>query len=152
MLLREEENRDHLNHTDRQCVLMVQPPELCVPAVVPSMHTPIRSIVVACYFSNARIEDIEWDAPQHSLIIQGVTIKLTKTEYRLLYPLRHGLPLTYEELARIVYNCATDKHTRMMIDKHIDRIRGKLRDSGIYVYCILGYGYLLFNDNSEKEE
>ena len=102
--------------------------------------------------SHTRIEDIEWDTSRHTLTIQGVKFKLTKTEYRLLYPLRHGSPLTYEELARIVYNCATDKHTRMMIDKHIDRIRSKLSDSGIYIYCILGYGYLLFNDDSRKEE
>ncbi|HEY4384625.1 MAG TPA: winged helix-turn-helix domain-containing protein [Ktedonobacteraceae bacterium] len=115
-------------------------------------HTPIRSITVAYHFSNTIIKEIEWDTPQHSLSIQGVKIKLTKTEYRLLYPLRHGSPLTYEELARIVYNCATDRHTRMMIDKHIDRIRNKLRDTGIYIYCILGYGYLLFNDNSQTEE
>jgi DNA-binding response OmpR family regulator len=123
---------------------------------VPSSYTtnipPIRSIAVNGYFSNARIEYIEWDTPQHSLIIQGVKIKLTKTEYRLLYPLRHGSPLTYEELAYTVYNCATDKHTRMMIDKHIDRIRSKLRNSGIYIYCILGYGYLLLSDESRKEE
>lgn len=115
-------------------------------------HTLTRSITVAHSFSNTIIKEIEWDTPQHSLSVQGVKIKLTKTEYRLLYPLRHGSPLTYEELARIVYNCATDRHTRMMIDKHIDRIRSKLRDSGIYIYCILGYGYLLFNDNSQAEQ
>lgn len=96
---------------------------------------------------NTRIEDIEWDIPRHSLIIHGVKIRLTKTEYRLLYPLRHSSPLTYDELAHIVYNCSIDKHTRMMIDKHIDRIRSKLRNSGIYIYCILGYGYLLLDDS-----
>jgi Response regulators consisting of a CheY-like receiver domain and a winged-helix DNA-binding domain len=105
---------------------------------------------VSCDFSNASIEDIEWDTPQHTLIIQGVKIKLTKTEYRLLHPLRHGSPLTYGELARIAYNCTIDKHTRMMIDKHIDRIRTKLRNSSIYIYCILSYGYLLMDDDSKK--
>jgi DNA-binding response OmpR family regulator len=103
--------------------------------------------------TNTAIKEIEWDTPQHSVNIQGVRIKLTKTEYRLLYPLRNGSPLTYEELARIVYNCTTDRHTRMMIDKHIDRIRSKLRYSGIYIYCILGYGYLLFNrDPAQSKE
>jgi DNA-binding response OmpR family regulator len=117
-----------------------------------AVRKTIRSIAVASYCSNARIKNIEWDTLQHTLIIQGVKIKLTKTEYRLLYPLRHGSPLTYDELAYIVYRCSTDKHTRMMIDKHIDRMRSKLRNSGIYIYCILGYGYLLFNDDSLKEE
>lgn len=103
-----------------------------------------------CHFTNARIEDIEWDSPRHALIIKGIKITLTKTEYRLLYPLRHGSPLTYQELALIAYNCATDKHTRMMIDKHIDRIRSKLRNSGIYIYCVLGYGYLLLDEDSKQ--
>ena len=103
-------------------------------------------------FSNIIIKEIEWDPPHHSLNIQGVKIKFTKTEYRLLYPLRHGSPLTYEELAQIVYNCALDWHTHMMIDKHIDRIRRKLRESGLYIYCILGYGYLLLNDHSQEEK
>lgn len=103
-------------------------------------------IVCMC---NTRIEDIEWDTPRHSLIIQGVKIKLTKTEYRLLYPLRYGSPLTYGDLARIVYNCSIDRLTRMMIDKHVNRIRSKLRNSGIYIYCILGYGYMLLDDASK---
>jgi DNA-binding response OmpR family regulator len=107
---------------------------------------------MASYFSDARIKDIAWDPLQHSLIIQGVKIKLTKTEYRLLYPLRHGSPLTYDDLAYIVYRCSTDKHTRMMIDKHIDRIRSKLRNSGIYIYCIFSYGYILFSEEPQKGE
>jgi DNA-binding response OmpR family regulator len=96
---------------------------------------------------NASIEEIEWNTPRHALIIQGVTIKLTKTEYRLLSPFRDGSPLTYEELACLAYNCPADKYTRMMIDKHIDRIRSKLRHSGMYVYCILDYGYLLLYED-----
>jgi DNA-binding response OmpR family regulator len=104
---------------------------------------------LSCDMGNIKIDDIKWDASQHTLIIQGRKIPLTKTEYRLLYPLRYGAPLTYEELAQIVYNCAVDKHTRMMIDKHIDRIRAKLRHSGIYIYCILGYGYLLMDSNAK---
>jgi DNA-binding response OmpR family regulator len=105
---------------------------------------------VSCSFSNTSIKDIVWDTSRHTLIIQGLKVTLTKTEYRLLYPLRYGTPLTYEELARIAYNCSIDRHTRIMIDKHIDRIRYKLRNRGIYIYCILGYGYLLLSDDAKN--
>ena len=70
-------------------------------------------------------------------------IVLTATEYRLLYPLRYGTPVTYENLALLTYNYSFDKKVGVMMDKHIDRIRKKLRGTGIYIYCVLGYGYVL---------
>ena len=36
-----------------------------------------------------------------------------------------------------------DEKARLTMDKHVERIRGKLRGTGIYLYCVLGYGYLL---------
>jgi DNA-binding response OmpR family regulator len=49
-----------------------------------------------------------------------------------------------------MYNCEVDPQVREMIDKHIDRLRRKLRNTGLYVYCILGYGYLLLNVDSSS--
>jgi DNA-binding response OmpR family regulator len=89
------------------------------------------------------VGDIVWDSNRHTLTIGSTTVLLTATEYRLLYPLRHGVPVTYANLARVAYNYAIDEKVRTMMDKHIDRIRGKLRGTGIYVYCVLSYGYLL---------
>jgi len=99
-------------------------------------------------FQQNRIDYIQCDSLQHSFTIQDSTITLTKTEYRLFYPLRHGSPLTYVELAQQAYNCDIDGHVRAMIDKHIDRIRSKMRGTGVYIYCILGYGYLLLDEES----
>jgi DNA-binding response OmpR family regulator len=90
-----------------------------------------------------KVNDIQWDNKRHVIMIGKTTIALTATEYRLLCPLRHGTPVTYADLALIAYNYRLDEKMRTMMDKHIDRIRGKLRGTGIYVYCVLNYGYLL---------
>jgi DNA-binding response OmpR family regulator len=95
-----------------------------------------------------RISDIIWDSKQHRLLIEDDIVKLTPTEYRLLYALRHGIPITYAQLARIAYGYEIDEKVRMMMDKYIDRIRGKLRGTGVYVYCVLNYGYLLLPENT----
>lgn len=97
------------------------------------------------------MEDIQWNAMRYALVVKDIEVRLTKTEYRLLHPLRYGIPLTYVDLARIAYGCEVDEQVRMMIDKHVDRIRGKMRDTGIYIYCIVSYGYLLLDEDSLAE-
>jgi DNA-binding response OmpR family regulator len=92
------------------------------------------------------VSDIKWNHEQHTIMIGKVTVALTATEYRLLLPLRHGVPVTYADLAMMAYNYQVDDKVRVMMDKHIDRIRGKLRGTGMYVYCVLNYGYLLFTE------
>lgn len=87
--------------------------------------------------------DIRWYEERLSLVVENRIVKLTATEYQLLFPMRHRLPVPYEELALAVYGCEMDNKVRLMLDKHIDRIRGKIRSTGYYVYCILNYGYIL---------
>lgn len=94
------------------------------------------------------VRDVQWDTRRHCIAIDGLQVMLTATEYRLLFPLRHGQPVTYADLARMAYEYKIDDKVRMMMDKHIDRIRGKLRGTGIYVYCVLNYGYLLLPENA----
>lgn len=88
-------------------------------------------------------KDIRWYGDKHVITIGRRTIKLTTTEYQLLLPLRHGTAVTYTDLAYSVYKCSADDKVRVMMDKHIDRIRGKIRGTGLYLYCVLNYGYLL---------
>jgi DNA-binding response OmpR family regulator len=95
---------------------------------------------------------IRWNAEQHTIVIRGMLVTLTPTEYRLLSPLQHGKPVTYADLARQAYNCTLDIKMRKMMDKHIDRIRGKLQGTGTYVYCILSYGYVLLDEIFPEEE
>jgi DNA-binding response OmpR family regulator len=95
---------------------------------------------------------IKLDDKRRTITVGDVTIELTPTQYRLVFPLRYGVPVTYADLARIAYNCAIDEKVRMMMDKHIDRIRGKLRGTGVYIYCVLNYGYLLFEESEPEGE
>ena len=97
------------------------------------------------------IKDVKWDIERHSILLNSRTIALTITEFQLLYPLRSGSPVTYADLAYMVYKCSMDSKVRVMLDKHIDRIRGKLRGTGLYIYCVLGYGYMLFPENWSDE-
>lgn len=86
---------------------------------------------------------IRWNAQRRIIVVGHTVIGLTPSEYRLLYPLRHGEPVTYASLARTAYNYAVDENVRMMMDKHIDNIRSKICEVGIYIYCVLNYGYIL---------
>jgi DNA-binding response OmpR family regulator len=86
---------------------------------------------------------IRWNAQRRLIVVGQSVIGLTPLEYRLLYPLRHGEPITYASLARTAYHYAVDDNVRMMMDKHIDNIRRKIGEVGLYVYCVLNYGYIL---------
>lgn len=97
------------------------------------------------------VSDIQWNSEHHSIKAGQNTIELTITEYRLLFPLRSGTPVTYADLAWMAYKYKVDQRVRTMMDKHIDRIRSKLRGTGIYIYCVLGYGYLLLPDPNSDD-
>src|SRR5579875_3825926 len=73
-----------------------------------------------------RVSDIKWDNQRHAIVVGKTTIALTPTEYRLLFPLRHGTPVTYATLAQLAYNYTFDDKMRTMMDKHIDRIRARI--------------------------
>jgi DNA-binding response OmpR family regulator len=95
---------------------------------------------------STNISDIRWDAEHRTIIIGNVTVTLTPIQYRLLFPLRQGVAVTYADLAHVVYHCNVDEKVRTMMDKHIDRVRRKLRGTGVYIYCVMGYGYLLLDE------
>ncbi|HTI15957.1 MAG TPA: hypothetical protein VL461_15550 [Dictyobacter sp.] len=90
-----------------------------------------------------QLSDITWDDEHHLLNVGRTTVNFTAMEYRMISVLKHDKPISYSILARRMYDRDLDGKVRTMMDKHIDRIRGKLRGSGIYVYCVLGYGYYL---------
>lgn len=90
-----------------------------------------------------QIMNLQWNHEQHAVTIGDVTVVVTATEYRLLQPLHNGMPISYEKLAALAYGYTVDDKVRMMMDKHIDRIRYKLRGTGVYIYCVLNYGYIL---------
>ncbi len=93
--------------------------------------------------SPKQLSNIMWDDERHVLRIARTSVTFTKMEYRMLSSLRDGRPVSYVILARLMYGRELDGKVRTMMDKLIDRIRGKLRGTGVYVYCVLGYGYFL---------
>ncbi len=97
------------------------------------------------------VSDIRWSEQGRSISVGRRSISLTPLEYQLLFSLQHGKAVNYARLAFNVYGCAMDKKVREMIDKHIDKIRGKLRGLGFFVYCIHGYGYILLPDECWDE-
>jgi DNA-binding response OmpR family regulator len=100
-----------------------------------------------------QVSQIHWNAERRCVRIGRTVIRLTETEYRVLFALRSGEPVTYAQMAWQVYQYRqVDLKMRLTMDKHIDRTRGKLRGTGIYIYCVLGYGYLLLPELCAEEE
>lgn len=93
------------------------------------------------------VSDIHWNDQRRCITVARRSISLTPLEYQMLFVLKHGKAVNYTQLAFHVYHCVMDKKVREMIDKHIDKIRGKLRGLGFFVYCIHGYGYILLPDD-----
>ncbi len=108
------------------------------------MHTAQRiSIANVPAKAPLSVSDIQWDALQRKIAVGRRMIKFTPCEYRLLTPLRDGQPITYAQLAMAAYGYKLDYRVREMMDRHIDRIRGKMEGSGVYIYSVRGYGYML---------
>ena len=78
-----------------------------------------------------------------TLVVDNQVVQFTPTEYRLLLPLLQGQPLSDTELAQAAFSRGIDTLVRESLDKHIDKIRGKLEPVGLSIYRLRRYGYLL---------
>lgn len=79
-----------------------------------------------------------------ALIVDSILVRFTPKEYHLILLLLPGLPMPDTRLAVEVYSCnQMDSSLRECLDKHIDKIRSKLRPSDLDVYRIAKYGYIL---------
>lgn len=79
-----------------------------------------------------------------TLIVNNLVAQFTPTEYRLLLPLLQAPPLSDTILAQIAFSREIDSLVRESLDKHMDKIRGKLQPLGRSVYKLRGYGYIIF--------
>ena len=77
------------------------------------------------------------------LIVDSLMIKFTPIEYRLLLPLLSERAVADASLAREALSCELDRSVQKNLDKHIDKIRGKLQPAGLSVHRVSKYGYLL---------
>lgn len=109
----------------------------------------MTSPLVSC--SPLGIHRIQRNDEIRALIVDSILIRFTPREYCLILLLLPGLPMPDTRLAVEMYSCdEMDSSLRECLDKHIDKIRSKLRPSGLDVYRIAKYGYILLVIPNEK--
>ncbi len=86
--------------------------------------------------------DLALDLPGHRLLIGGVEVPLTATEFRLLRQLmeRSDRVQTREQLLSEVWGYAEDVDSRT-VDTHIRRLRRKLGAHAERIETVIGVGY-----------
>ena len=88
------------------------------------------------------IGEIVIDKNTHKVKVDGQTIDLTATEYKLLilFTEKIGRVLSREALLRDIWGYNNDIETRS-VDMHIQRLRNKLLSSGNSIVTVRGFGY-----------
>jgi DNA-binding response OmpR family regulator len=83
------------------------------------------------------------------LLIDGSPVRFTPLEYRLVRLLLEcsGTPIHFDGLAHAAFGRDADLSTRRALEKHVDRIRSKLRPFGLAVPYVTNYGYVLLHDD-----
>ena len=88
------------------------------------------------------IGEIVIDKNTHKVKVDGQTIDLTATEYKLLilFTEKIGRVLSREALLRDIWGYNNDIETRS-VDMHIQRLRNKLLSSKNSIFTVRGFGY-----------
>ena len=88
------------------------------------------------------IGEIVIDKNTHEVKVDGQTIDLTATEYKLLilFTEKIGRVLSREVLLRDIWGYKTDIETRT-VDMHVQRLRNKLLSSKNSIFTVRGFGY-----------
>jgi two-component system phosphate regulon response regulator PhoB len=96
-----------------------------------------------------RIEDLLIDAGRHHVSIKNRAVRLTSTEFKLLFELatKRGRVLTREILLDRVWGYTYEGYART-VDTHIRRLREKLGSTGDWIETVRGVGYR-FRDAEE---
>lgn len=95
------------------------------------------------------IGPIHIDRNEHRVLVEGSTIDLTPTEYKLLLTLaeRRGRVQARGHLLETVWEAAPDIQTRT-VDMHVQRLRAKLGSAGNLIETVRGFGYRLRADHA----
>ena len=88
------------------------------------------------------IGEIVIDKNTHEVKVDGQTIDLTATEYKLLilFTEKIGRVLSREVLLRDIWRYKNDIETRT-VDMHVQRLRNKLLSSKNSIFTVRGFGY-----------
>lgn len=84
---------------------------------------------------------------QRVLVVDGYPVRFSPLEYRVMHALldQIQIPVPFATLAQAAFALDADTLTRRALDKHIDRIRSKLRPCGLTVLSVKTYGYVLLH-------
>jgi two-component system, OmpR family, phosphate regulon response regulator PhoB len=100
--------------------------------------------------NHLQVGQIFLDIERHAVAVQGRSIELTATEFKLLRLLmeRRGRVQTREHLLINVWNYETEIETRT-VDTHIRRLREKLGPAADWIETIRGVGYRMAERHTE---
>lgn len=95
-----------------------------------------------------RLGDIELDRARYQVLLKGVPVEFTATEFKLLALLieRKGRVQSRDALLNDVWGYESVIDTRT-VDTHIRRVREKLGAAADYIETIRGFGYRIVGDD-----
>lgn len=95
---------------------------------------------------------IVFDRTAHRVLVNGMDVNLTATEFKLLRTLmqREGRLQSRAELLETVWGVRSDVATRT-VDMHMQRLRHKLGAAGPYIETVRGAGYRFQRPGAVKE-
>jgi len=91
---------------------------------------------------------------QQVVIIDGVVVPCTPTEYGLLVPLLYhaGEAVQYTHLLGMTRQQPLTRRIRLSLTRHMSRLRARLWPFGLDIVCLIGYGYLLLSRSNGQAE
>ncbi len=91
---------------------------------------------------------------RHLVIIDGVIVPCTPTEYDLLVPLLYhaGEAVPFPRLLGLSEQQPLTRSIRRGLTQHMSRLRARLWPFGLDILCLTGYGYLLLARSNEQHE
>jgi DNA-binding response OmpR family regulator len=97
---------------------------------------------------------VQYSDAQHLVIIDGVGVPCTPTEYGLLVPLLYhaGEAVQYRHLLGMSGQQLLTRSIRLSLTRHISRLRARLWPFGMDIVCLIGYGYLLLSRRNGQAE
>ncbi len=98
---------------------------------------------------------VQHSDPQHLVIIDGVVVPCTQTEYDLLLPLlcHAGEGVPFPRLLDMPGQQPVTGSIRRGLTQHMSRLRTRLWPFGLDILCLHGYGYLLLSrPNGQAED
>lgn len=89
--------------------------------------------------------DIKRNDAQRLLLINDIPVQFSPLEYRVTLALiaRVGAPVSFETLTRAAAWPGEAPCSRVALERHIDRVRQKLRVCAIEIRGVTGYGCIL---------